>query len=86
MTREIVDRFARLDEVNQMVALATLRALAVGASPEEAIEAGNAILVANGRKPIDPADLLAKSADDAPLNITITDKGLKTLEEMEGAQ
>lgn len=86
MTKEIADRFARLDEINQMVALATLCALAGGASSEDAIKAGNAILVAHGRKPIDPADMLAESVDDVQLDISITAKGYDTLREMEATQ
>lgn len=58
MDREIADLFKQLDKVHQVVAIATLCALVGGASPEEAIGAGNAVLVANGREPIDPANVL----------------------------
>ncbi len=45
---------AKLDEVNTNALLALMRALAKGEDNETALAAGNAVLIAAGRKPMPP--------------------------------
>lgn len=59
---EIVEDIERLDSVGLSAILTTMRAMAAGKSNAEAIEAGNAVLVAAGRKPLNVEDVRRNAA------------------------
>ena len=60
---EIAEKIGRLDAVGLSATLATMKAMAAGKSNTEAIEAGNAVLVAAGRKPLDIEAVRKNAAD-----------------------
>ena len=53
VTREIARDIRKLDAAELGATVATMKAMAEGKSDVEALEAGNAVLVAAGRKPLD---------------------------------
>lgn len=59
---EIAEKIGRLDAVGLSATLATMKAMAAGKSNAEAIEAGNAVLVAAGRKPLNVEDVRRNAA------------------------
>lgn len=59
---EIAEKIGRLDSVGLSAILTTMRAMAAGKSNAEAIEAGNAVLVAAGRKPLNVEDVRRNAA------------------------
>ena len=62
VTREIAQSIHKLDATELSATMATMKAMAEGKSNAEAIEAGNAVLVAGGRKPISVDAIGAVSA------------------------
>lgn len=54
---EVAEKIGRLDSVGLSAILTTMRAMAADKSNAEAIEAGNAVLVAAGRKPLNVEDV-----------------------------
>lgn len=57
VTRELSQRIRKLDATELGATMATMKALAESKSEVEALEAGNAVLVAGGRKPLDIAEI-----------------------------
>lgn len=60
--REFIEGIKSLDAVEFSAILATMKAMAASKSNAEAIEAGNAVLVAAGRKPLDVEDVRGNAA------------------------
>ena len=60
--REFIEGIKSLDAVEFNAILATMKAMAAGKSNAEAIEAGNAVLVAAGRKPLNVEDVRRNAA------------------------
>lgn len=52
-----LQQFKLLDAVELSAVMETMKAMAAGKSDAEALEAGNAVLVAGGRKPLDIAEV-----------------------------
>lgn len=53
VTREIAKKIRKLDATELGATVATMKAIAEGKNEAEALEVGNAVLVAGGRKPLD---------------------------------
>lgn len=62
VTREIAQSIRKLDAIELGATAATMRAMAEGKSDIEALEAGNAVLIAGGRKPLDITEILRNAA------------------------
>ncbi len=62
VTREISQRIRKLDATELGATMATLKAMTEGKSDDEAIEAGNAVLVAGGHKPLDISEVRRNAA------------------------
>lgn len=63
MDKEILRLIKKSDTVTIDAAVATVKALMVGADILDALDAGNAVLIAAGRAPLSVDDVLAKMED-----------------------
>lgn len=62
VTREIAQSIRKLDAIEFGATVSTTEAMAKGKSDVEALEAGNAVLIAGGRKPLDIAEVRRNAA------------------------
>lgn len=62
VTREIAQGIHKLDATELGATAATMKAMAEGKSDIKALEAGNAVLIAGGRKPLDITEILRNAA------------------------